>query len=145
MADAVLTGVETRTSSPIRIKRGADYQSINTDGLYPAGEGAGYAGKLSAGIVLTGGAAELPGVAELAAEVFGTGVRVGVPSENLSGLLEQVEAPRYATAVGLALYASSRVALGAQSQAFGGKKGPISAPNVDKLAQRVKTWLQDFF
>ncbi len=108
-------------------------------------EGAGYAGKLSAGIVLTGGAAELPGVAELAAEVFGTGVRVGVPSENLSGLLEQVEAPRYATAVGLALYASSRVALGAQSQAFGGKKGPISAPNVDKLAQRVKTWLQDFF
>ncbi len=42
--DAVLTGVETRTSSPVRIKRGADYQSINTKGLYPAGEGAGYAG-----------------------------------------------------------------------------------------------------
>jgi uncharacterized FAD-dependent dehydrogenase len=51
MADAVLTGVETRTSSPIRIKRGADYQSINTRGLYPAGEGAGYAGGiLSAGV-----------------------------------------------------------------------------------------------
>ncbi|MEO7252262.1 MAG: NAD(P)/FAD-dependent oxidoreductase [Arenimonas sp.] len=44
MADALLTGVETRTSSPLRIKRGADYQSINTRGLYPAGEGAGYAG-----------------------------------------------------------------------------------------------------
>jgi len=44
MADAVLTGVETRTSSPIRIKRGGDYQSLNTRGLYPAGEGAGYAG-----------------------------------------------------------------------------------------------------
>ncbi|MBS4095913.1 MAG: NAD(P)/FAD-dependent oxidoreductase [Sulfuricella sp.] len=44
MADAVLTGVETRTSSPIRIKRGEDCQSINTHGLYPAGEGAGYAG-----------------------------------------------------------------------------------------------------
>jgi uncharacterized FAD-dependent dehydrogenase len=44
MADALLTGVETRTSSPIRIKRGDDYQSINTPGLYPAGEGAGYAG-----------------------------------------------------------------------------------------------------
>ena len=42
--DAVLTGVETRTSSPIRIRRGDDYQSINTPGLYPAGEGAGYAG-----------------------------------------------------------------------------------------------------
>ncbi|TXG97510.1 MAG: hypothetical protein E6R09_12620, partial [Rhodocyclaceae bacterium] len=51
MADAVLTGVETRTSSPIRIKRGDNYQSINTRGLYPAGEGAGYAGGiLSAGV-----------------------------------------------------------------------------------------------
>ena len=44
MADALLTGVETRTSSPIRIRRGEDCQSINTRGLYPAGEGAGYAG-----------------------------------------------------------------------------------------------------
>jgi len=45
LADAVLTGVETRTSSPVRIKRNSDdYQSINTKGLYPAGEGAGYAG-----------------------------------------------------------------------------------------------------
>jgi uncharacterized FAD-dependent dehydrogenase len=43
-ADAVMTGVETRTSSPIRIKRGEDFCSINTRGLYPAGEGAGYAG-----------------------------------------------------------------------------------------------------
>jgi uncharacterized FAD-dependent dehydrogenase len=44
MDDAVLTGVETRTSSPVRIKRGKDFQSLNTKGLYPAGEGAGYAG-----------------------------------------------------------------------------------------------------
>jgi uncharacterized FAD-dependent dehydrogenase len=44
MHDAVLTGVETRTSSPIRIKRNEDFQSINTKGLFPAGEGAGYAG-----------------------------------------------------------------------------------------------------
>ncbi len=42
--DVVLTGVEARTSSPIRIRRGDDFQSINTHGLYPAGEGAGYAG-----------------------------------------------------------------------------------------------------
>jgi uncharacterized FAD-dependent dehydrogenase len=49
--DAMLTGVETRTSSPVQIKRGKDLQSINTKGLYPAGEGAGYAGGiLSAGI-----------------------------------------------------------------------------------------------
>jgi uncharacterized protein len=49
--DAVLTGVETRTSSPLRITRGEDYQSLNVRGLYPAGEGAGYAGGiLSAGV-----------------------------------------------------------------------------------------------
>jgi len=49
--DGMLTGVETRTSSPICIKRGKDFQSISTPGLYPAGEGAGYAGGiLSAGI-----------------------------------------------------------------------------------------------
>jgi len=51
MADAVLTGVETRTSSPLRIPRGQDHQSTNTRGLYPAGEGASYAGGiLSAGV-----------------------------------------------------------------------------------------------
>ena len=44
MDDAVLTGVETRTSSPIRIKRNGAFESLNTRGLYPAGEGAGYAG-----------------------------------------------------------------------------------------------------
>ncbi len=44
LADAVMTGVETRTSSPIRIARDASFQSRNTRGLYPAGEGAGYAG-----------------------------------------------------------------------------------------------------
>ena len=51
MADAVLTGVETRTSSPLKIPRGADLQSTNVRGLYPAGEGASYAGGiLSAGV-----------------------------------------------------------------------------------------------
>jgi uncharacterized FAD-dependent dehydrogenase len=51
MKDAVLTGVETRTSSPVRITRGDDFQSVNVKGLYPAGEGAGYAGGiLSAGV-----------------------------------------------------------------------------------------------
>ena len=51
MADAVLTGVETRTSSPLRITRGKDFQSVNVKGLFPAGEGAGYAGGImSAGV-----------------------------------------------------------------------------------------------
>jgi len=51
MADAVMTGVETRTSSPVNIRRGESLQSLNVRGLFPAGEGAGYAGGiLSAGI-----------------------------------------------------------------------------------------------
>jgi uncharacterized FAD-dependent dehydrogenase len=49
--DAILTGIETRTSSPLRITRGEDLQSLNVKGLFPAGEGAGYAGGiLSAGV-----------------------------------------------------------------------------------------------
>jgi hypothetical protein len=51
MADAVLTGVETRTSSPLRIMRGRDRQSLNVAGLYPAGEGAGYAGGIMSAAV----------------------------------------------------------------------------------------------
>jgi len=104
---------------------------------------AGYAGKLSAGIVLTGGAAAMQGVVELASDVFGTGVRVGVPSENIGGLTDSVEAPRFATVTGLAQYAAHRFALGGAG--VSGKRLALSAPGVDRLAQRVKTWLQDFF
>jgi uncharacterized FAD-dependent dehydrogenase len=51
MPDAVLTGVETRTSSPLRITRDKQHQSLNVRGLFPAGEGAGYAGGImSAGV-----------------------------------------------------------------------------------------------
>lgn len=51
MPDAVLTGVETRTSSPLRLTRDRQHQSLNVRGLYPAGEGAGYAGGImSAGV-----------------------------------------------------------------------------------------------
>jgi uncharacterized FAD-dependent dehydrogenase len=51
LADAVMTGVETRTSSPVRLRRDESFQSLNTHGLFPAGEGAGYAGGiLSAGV-----------------------------------------------------------------------------------------------
>jgi uncharacterized FAD-dependent dehydrogenase len=67
MPDAVLTGVETRTSSPLRITRGRNRQSLNVAGLYPAGEGAGYAGGImSAGVdgieVAEALAAELLGI-----------------------------------------------------------------------------------
>jgi cell division protein FtsA len=102
---------------------------------------AGYAGKLSAGVVLTGGAAAMQGSAELASDVFGTGVRVGVPTENLTGLSDSVEAPRFSTAVGLAQYGGSRIALGAGSSIRKTKMGSGMAGAVD----RIKYWLQDFF
>jgi uncharacterized FAD-dependent dehydrogenase len=51
LPDALLTGVETRTSSPLRITRGKNHQSLNVGGLYPAGEGAGYAGGIMSAAV----------------------------------------------------------------------------------------------
>ena len=65
MDDAVLTGVETRTSSPLRVTRGADRQSLNLRGLYPAGEGAGYAGGIMSAAVDGIEVAEALGVALL--------------------------------------------------------------------------------
>ena len=68
MPDAVLTGVETRTSSPLRMSRGKDWQSLNVKGLYPAGEGAGYAGGIMSAGVDGIEVAEALGTALLAAE-----------------------------------------------------------------------------
>jgi cell division protein FtsA len=104
---------------------------------------AGYANRLSGGIVVTGGAAAMLGVAELATDVFGTGVRIGIPTQNIGGLSDSVEAPRFSTVVGLALYGANRLAIAGASA--GGRRRAISSPNMDKFAQRVKTWLQDFF
>ena len=63
MHDAILTGVETRTSSPLRITRGRDLQSLNTVGLFPAGEGAGYAGGILSAAIDGIKAAEAVGLA----------------------------------------------------------------------------------
>jgi cell division protein FtsA len=102
---------------------------------------AGFGGKLSAGVVLTGGAASMLGAAELASEVFGTGVRVGVPSEHLGGLIEAVNSPRFATAVGLAQYGANRVALGGVTSS---RRLPLGK-GMEGIAAKVKFWLQDFF
>jgi cell division protein FtsA len=105
---------------------------------------AGFSGRLSAGVVLTGGASAIPGAAELAGDVFGAGVRVGSPAASVGGLSDAVESPRFSTVVGLALYGAQRLALGVPGAASGRRRG-VSTPGVDRLAQRVKTWLQDFF
>jgi cell division protein FtsA len=106
-------------------------------------QGAGYAGRLSAGIVLTGGAAAIEGAGELATDVFGVGVRIGTPTENLGGLADSVDSPRFATAVGLAQYGAHRVAMG--GVASSARRLAIGGSGVDRLAERVKHWLQDFF
>jgi cell division protein FtsA len=108
-------------------------------------EAAGFLKRLAAGAVITGGAAAQPGTAELASHVFGTGARVGEPGQFLGGLSDSVQAPRYSTVVGLVQYGAHRMALGAQSSKGRRLSMAGATPSVDKLAQRFKTWLQDFF
>jgi cell division protein FtsA len=104
-------------------------------------ESAGFAGRLNAGVVLTGGGAAMQGVAELAADAFGGGVRVGSPVDNLSGLTDAVDAPRFATVVGLVQYGAHRLRLVGGSQ----RKMAAVGPGVDRIAVKVRNWLQDFF
>ncbi len=98
-------------------------------------EQAGFRSRLPAGAILTGGGAQLAGVIELAREVFAMPVRKGVPEQGITGLVDSVQAPRYAVPVGLALYGSTEMVRGADDD----------APGVDRLFRPVKRWLQDFF
>jgi cell division protein FtsA len=104
-------------------------------------ERAGYGGgRLPAGVVLTGGTAHLPGMVELAREVFALPVRAGTPEQGISGLVDSVQAPRYAVAVGLVLYAARRRAQGTL-----GGAALVKGAGVEKLFGPLKRWLQDFF
>lgn len=102
--------------------------------------GGGGGGRLPAGVVLTGGTAHLPGMVELAREAFAVPVRAGTPELGISGLVDSVQAPRYAVPVGLVLYAGRKVAQGA---APGGSL--VKSAGVEKLFGPLKRWLQDFF
>lgn len=102
---------------------------------------AGYQQRLPAGIILTGGAAQAPGIIELAREVCAVPVRVGVPGQGLSGLADSVESPRMAVPAGLVLYGARQMALG-NVFGMGGRRGNVS---VEKILAPVKKWLQDFF
>jgi cell division protein FtsA len=106
-------------------------------------ESAGLLSRLAAGIVLTGGAASMQGAAELAHDVFGLGVRVGSPAAHLDGLRDAVDAPRFATVVGLAQFGALRASLTVGQKVR--RERTAAGPAVDKIATRVKTWLQDFF
>jgi cell division protein FtsA len=99
-------------------------------------EKAGVVGQLPAGVVLTGGTAQLPGIVELAREVFAMPARIGSPTRGISGLIDSVNAPRYAVPAGLVLYAAHEESIhGAEITNFG----------VDKWLGPVKRWFQDFF
>jgi cell division protein FtsA len=93
-------------------------------------ENAGEAGKLGAGAVLTGGGASLNGAVDVAQHVFGMPVRVGVPGDGLTGLVDAINRPQFSTATGLTL-------LGAESMdaGLGG----------DGVAGKVLAWIREFF
>jgi cell division protein FtsA len=104
-------------------------------------ERAGFGQRLSGGVVVTGGAAAMQGVGELAADVFGTGVRIGLPGENIGGLVDAVEAPRFSTVVGLAIYGANRILIGDEK----GSKRKRGSPGFDKVGKNLKRWFDDFF
>ena len=79
---------------------------------------------------------------KLAADVFGTGVRIGSPEENVGGLSDSVDAPRFATVVGLAIYGAHRAAAGFSPTS---KHRALAGVGVDKFTKRLKVWLEDFF
>lgn len=95
---------------------------------------AGYQNMISSGVVVTGGSAELPGVPEMAEQVFNVPARIGFP-KGVGGLVELVNKPMYATAVGLVLY-------GAKGRK--GKKFRIRDGNIFKRVRtRMKSWFKD--
>jgi cell division protein FtsA len=100
---------------------------------------AGYSQRLPAGVILTGGGAQAPGIVELAREVFAMPARTGVPGQHLRGLADSVESPAFAVPVGLVLYGAR------QSLVSGFGTGGRRPLGVDRYFAPVKRWLQDFF
>jgi cell division protein FtsA len=100
---------------------------------------AGFSQRLPAGVILTGGGAQAPGIVELAREVFAMPARAGVPGQHLRGLADSVESPAFAVPVGLVLYGAR------QSLVSGFGTGGRRPLGVDRYFAPVKRWLQDFF
>ena len=92
--------------------------------------------QLAAGVVLTGGAAQIEGIVECAEQIFQCQVRVGEP-ENVRGLTDYVQAPVFSTAVGLLQY-------GKLHQSKGSRDSNVKV-SVGGLFQRVSNWLRGEF
>ena len=91
--------------------------------------------KLGAGVVLTGGTVAIPGIIELGQQIFASPVRLGVPSEGLSGLADSVGRPRFAIATGLALWGADRFA----------ETGRGASTITSGMLTKLGTWLKEFF
>jgi len=100
----------------------------------------GFRQRLAAGVVLSGGGAQIPGIVELTREVFALPVRIAQPGTGLSGLVDRIAAPRMTVPAGLLLYGAKQVL---QSGGFG--VAARRSPAVEKVIGPVKRWLQDFF
>jgi len=98
-------------------------------------EARGLLNKLGAGIVLTGGTVAIPGIVELAQQIFASPVRLGVPSEGLGGLADSVGRPRFAVATGLALWGADRFA----------ETGKGASTLTSGVFTKLGTWLKEFF
>ena len=91
--------------------------------------------KLGAGVVLSGGSVALPGMVQLAQQIFASPVRLGVPSEGLFGLADSVRRPRFAVAAGLALWGADRFA----------ETGRGASTITSGVMTKLGTWLKEFF
>jgi cell division protein FtsA len=98
----------------------------------------GYDGLLPAGVVLTGGTARLPGVAELAQRVLQMPVRVSVP-QGITGLTDTLDSPAYATSVGLALWATRHSGGGPHRPT-----APAGPARAGRAVGRLTGWLREF-
>ena len=109
-------------------------------------ERAGFAKQLNAGVVVTGGASVTAGIAELASDLFGQTVRIGMPA-GMDGLVEAVASPRFSGVVGLAQFAAGRVAIASMTQpAAAGKRAASATPaGMNQIVGKLREWFQDFF
>jgi len=91
--------------------------------------------KLGAGVVLTGGTVAIPGIVELAQQIFASPVRLGVPREGLFGLADSVGRPRFAISTGLALWGADRFA----------ETGRGASTVTSGVMTKLGVWLKEFF
>jgi cell division protein FtsA len=103
-------------------------------------EKSGFADRLGAGVVLTGGGAALQGIDDLAGRTFAAPVRVGVPGEGMGGLVDSVRRPKFATAAGLVLYGARRVVAENAEIGVGAGGRPVTG-----VIKWMRDWLNDFF